>query len=442
MPATPLDSAIYRDLLGDAELAKLFTDSADVRAMLLVQGALARVQGDIGMIPKDSAAAIHRASLEIQIDPAGLAAETGQSAVVVPALVAAFRKAMQAPEHAQFIHWGATSQDIMDTALVLRLRQVVAIYETRLKNVIQRLGALAQQHADLPMAGRTYGQVATPTSFGAVVASWGAPLIRHLERLEQSKPRLLQVSLSGAAGTLSAMGKDGPAVRAALAKTLDLNDPQGSWHSTRDTIAEYSAWVTLVAGSLGKIGEDLLLLTQSGLSEVRLAKAGGSSTMPQKTNPVQPTLLVALARQTMGLNSIMQGAMLHRQQRDGATWFTEWMSLPQICLGTARALSVAHDLTISITPNWDAMAKGIDDGLGLIYAESLSFELAKRMPRPEAQAAVKILCRKAQEDQKTLVELACVKWPDAGLEGLFTPATNLGTAPDEARNFAKNAQSV
>ncbi|MBV1904381.1 MAG: adenylosuccinate lyase family protein [Marinosulfonomonas sp.] len=442
MPATPLDSAIYRDLMGDADVAKLFTDSADVRAMLLVQGALARVQGDIGMIPKDSAAAIHRASLEVQIDPAGLAAETGQSAVVVPALVAAFRKAMQAPEHAQFVHWGATSQDIMDTALVLRLRQVVAIYETRLKDVIQRLGALAQQHADLPMAGRTYGQVATPTSFGAVVASWGAPLIRHLERLEQSKPRLLQVSLSGAAGTLSAMGKDGPAVRAALAKTLDLNDPQGSWHSTRDTIAEFSAWVTLLAGSLGKIGEDLLLLTQSGIGEVRLAKAGGSSTMPQKTNPVQPTLLVALARQIIGLNSIMQGATLHRQQRDGAAWFTEWMSLPQICLGTARSLSVAQDLVASIRPDSQAMVGGIDDGLGLIYAEALSFALAKQMPRPDAQAAVKTLCRAAQDTQTPLAELACAKWPDGGLEGLFAPATNLGTAPDDARNFAKKAHSV
>ncbi|MBV1867176.1 MAG: adenylosuccinate lyase family protein [Marinosulfonomonas sp.] len=442
MPASPLDSAIYRDLMGDAEVAKLFSDSADVRAMLLVEGSLAKVQGDIGMIPKDSAAAIHRASLEVQIDPAGLASETGQSAVVIPALVAAFRKAMQAPEHAQFIHWGATSQDIMDTALILRLRQVVAIYEDRLKDVIHRLGALADQHADLPMAGRTYGQVATPTSFGAVLAMWGTPLIRHLERLEQLKPRLLQVSLSGAAGTLSAMGNDGPAVRAALAKTLGLNYPQGSWHSTRDTIAEFSAWATLVAGSLGKFGEDLLLLTQSGIVEVRLAKAGGSSTMPQKTNPVQPTLLVALSRQIIALNTAIQGATLHRQQRDGAAWFTEWMSLPQICLGMARSLSVAQGLASSITPNPRAMTDGIDDGLGLIYAEALSFALAKQMRRPDAQSAVKTLCREAQDTQKPLADLACEKWPDAGLETLFTPASNLGTAPDEARAFAILTRSV
>ena len=147
MPASPLDSSLYRDLFGDTELAQLFTDSAVVRAMLLVEGVLAKVQGALGLIPADSAAFLHRASMEIQIDPAGLAAETGANAVPVPALVAAFRKALNAPEHAQYAHWGATSQDIMDTALALRLRQVVAIYDSRLTTVIEALGALAEIHA-------------------------------------------------------------------------------------------------------------------------------------------------------------------------------------------------------------------------------------------------------------------------------------------------------
>ncbi len=210
MPATPYDSAIYRDLFGDAEIAKLFTDSAEVRAMLLVEGALAKAQGTLGLIPEISAMAIHRDSLELLIDPAGLAAETGQSAVVVPALVKAFRAAMQAPEHSQHVHFGATSQDIMETGLILRLRQVLTIYEARLRAVIKAMGAQAATHADLPMAARTYAQVATVTSFGAVVASWGQPLIRHLDRLGPVRDDLLTVSLSGAAGTLSAMGPLGP----------------------------------------------------------------------------------------------------------------------------------------------------------------------------------------------------------------------------------------
>ena len=233
MPATPFDSAIYRDLLGDAEVGRLFTDSAEVRSMLLVEGALAKAQGRLGLIPEVSAAAIHRASMEVQIDPSGLAEETGRSAVSVPALVAAFRKAMKAPDHSQYVHWGATSQDIMDTALVLRLRQVLAIYEARLDVTLATLGQLAETHAETPMAGRTYGQIATPTSFGAVVTSWGAPLLGPRHRLDDMRKGLLRVSLSGAAGTLSSMGEKGPEVRAELARALDLADPGGTWHSNR-----------------------------------------------------------------------------------------------------------------------------------------------------------------------------------------------------------------
>ena len=297
MAASVFDSAIYRDLMGDIEVGALFTDSAEVRAMMIVEGALAKAQGALGVIPEASAAAIHRASLELQIDPGGLAAETGQNAVVVPALVAAFRSAMQAPEHAQWLHFGATSQDIMDTGLVLRLRQFLGILDPRLREAVAALGTLAEAHAEVPMAGRTYGQIATPTSFGAVVAAWGQPLLALLDRLGGLRGRLLWVSLSGAAGTLSAMGPRGPEVRAELAKALGLSDPEASWHSNRQAIAELSGWLTQVAAQLGKIGQDLILMTQSGIGEVALPGSGGSSTMPQKQNPVMPSVLAAIARQ-------------------------------------------------------------------------------------------------------------------------------------------------
>ena len=163
MPASPLDSALYRDLFGDLEVAKLFTDSAEIRAMLVVEGALAKAQGALGMIPETAAAAIHRDAMEVIIDPAGLARDTGQNAVPVPALVAAFREAMQAPDHAQYVHWGATSQDIMETGLKLRLRQALAISENRIRTASKSLGKICETHASLPIAGRTYGQIATPT---------------------------------------------------------------------------------------------------------------------------------------------------------------------------------------------------------------------------------------------------------------------------------------
>jgi 3-carboxy-cis,cis-muconate cycloisomerase len=428
MPASLAASGLYGTLFNDPETAALFTDSAELRAMMLVEGALARVQGDLGLIPKDAAAFIHRASFDLQIDPAGLAAETAINGVPVPALVTAFRKAAQAPDMTQWLHWGATSQDIMDTGLALRLKRLMDLWNTRLTALAQGLGDLAGTYADLPMAARTYGQAATPTSFGAVVASWGHPVLRHQARL--AGLNLTQVSLSGAAGTLSAMGEQGPQVRAALAAALGLTDPGQSWHSERDTMAAFAAWMAGLTATLGKMGEDLILLTQSGHSEVSLSGAGGSSTMPQKQNPVGPSVLVALARQCIGLSATMQGAVLHRQQRDGAAWFTEWLTLPQLCISTGRALALALDLVPRITPNPTAMQAGLDADGGLIRAEALTFALTTRMARPDAAAAVKTLAAQVRAGQGDLLTLARAQWP-----GLTLPDA-LGTAPSEARAFA------
>ena len=439
MAVTPFDSAMMRGLFGDDDIARLFSDSAEVRAMLLVEGALAQAQGELGVIPSDSAAFIKRAVMEVQIDPAGLSAETGVNAVVVPALVKAFHAATDAPEHAQYFHWGATSQDIMDTALVLRLKQVLALFEGRLQAIIKALGTLAETHADLPMAGRTYGQIASPTTFGATVATWGVPLIDHLQRLTELRPRLLRISLFGAAGTASQL-QHAPDLRRKIAKALGLTSTDTPWHSTREGIAEFSGWLALVTGSLGKVGEDLLLLTQSGIAEVSLGGGGSSSTMPQKSNPVLPSLLVALARQVTALNAALQGAQIHRQQRDGAAWFVEWMNLGQITMATGRALTAAGELSGNITPDPDRMLTHIDDGLGLIYAEALSFELAKSLPRPKAQAEIKALCQQVKEQATPLPDLARAKWPDIPAS-LFTPQTQLGEAPAQARDFVKAAKA-
>lgn len=442
MVGSVYDSGLYRDLFLDRELAALFTDTAEVRAMLLVEGALAKAQGAAGLIPEIAAAAIHRASLELQIDPGGLAAETGQSAVPVPALVAAFRREMKAPEHAQWVHHGATSQDIMDSALALRLRQVLALAEARLLRTVAALGRLAADHAGTPMAGRTYGQVATPTTFGAVAAGWGAPLVALHGQLPALRGAVLRVSLSGAAGTLSAMEEKGPQVRAALAQGLGLQDPGASWHSARQGIAGLAAWATQVCAQLGKFGEDLQLMTQSGVAEVRLPASGGSSTMPQKRNPVMPSLLLAIARQAVALNGALQGAAIHRQQRDASAWMVEWMALPQLCLGLGRALTVAADLAEGMEPLPKALARNIDDGSGLIHAEALTFRLARTMPRPEAQAAVKELCRAVMQEGGSLPERARARFPQADLGGVFDPAAQTGQAPAEARAFARAATAL
>lgn len=434
MPAAAADSALYARLFGDAGTAALFTDSAEIRAMLLVEGALARAQGAHRMIPDEAAAFIDRMSREVQIDPSALAVETARNGVPVPGLLAAFRKAAGAPEMMRWLHWGATSQDIVDTALALRLRRVLDLWQDRLDALALALGDLAGAQADLPMAARTYGQAAVPTSFGAVVAGWGWPLLRHRDRLAAVRTEVLKVSLSGAAGTLSAMDGRGAEVRRSLAEALDLADPGTSWHAQRDGMAALAGWCAGLTASLGKLGEDLLLMTQTGISEVRIEGAGGSSTMPQKQNPVAPSALVALCRQVVALSALMTGAGAHRQQRDGAAWFTEWLTLPQLCISTGAALALALDLSTRLHPDPAAMARGLDQDAGTIWAEALTFALAATLPRPEAEAKVKALVAEALATGTDLRRLAARDWPDLDLAALEAGA--LGEAPAEARAFA------
>jgi len=442
MPASPIDSALYRGLFGDDELSRLFSDTAELRAMLLVEGALARAQGGVGMIPETAGTFLHRALQDIQIDPAGLAAETAVNGVPVPALVAAARKALEAPEHARYLHWGATSQDICDTALALRLRAALKIVDARLAATVAALADLAEAQADTPMLARTYGQGAVPTSFGAVAAGWGGPLLRHRARLADLSPRLLAVSLSGAAGTLSAMGEQGPAVRAALAADLGLTDPGGSWHAARDRIGEFAGWAAGLAASLGKLGEDLLSLTRTGVEELQTGAGGGSSTMPQKQNPVGPSALVALCRHAIGLAALVQGAGMHRDQRDGAAWFSEWLALPGLVLAMGRATALARDLAETARPDPARMAAALDDGRGLVMAEALTFALAETLPRPEAAAAVKALCAEARGSGTALAALAARDHPGRDWAALLDPRRGLGTAPEEARAFARQARDA
>ncbi|QOL81503.1 class-II fumarase/aspartase family protein [Pseudooceanicola spongiae] len=436
------DSQMYNKLFPTGDAGRLFTDSAEVRSMLIVEGALAKAQGALGLIPEVSAAFIHRATLEIPIDPGGLAVSAGKNGVPVPGLVAAFRKALEAPEHAQYVHWGATSQDIMDTAQMLRLRQLLNHCETGLTTLLSALADLAETHAALPMAGRTYGQFATPVSFGSHVAGWGWPLLDLLGELPALRDASLWVSLSGAAGTGAEFAGQGATLRAALAEGLGLRDPGRSWHADRGPVLRIAGWLTRMAQLLGKMGDDLILMAQSSAGEVRVGASGGSSTMPQKQNPVQPSVLLALARQVVGLNATMQNSGMPRQERDGAAWFTEWLTLPQLCLSAAAALETAQDMVPGLTPDGDAMLEVFTSSHGLLHAEALSFRLAATMPRPEAQEAVKALAKQVIATGTPLGDLARAAYPDLDLSGLFEPDQQMGDAPANARAFAGAVRSL
>ena len=441
MAASVFDSPLFAQLFPTGDAGRLFSDTAAIRAMLLVEGALAKVQGAQGIIPELSAAAIHRATLEIQIDPGAIAKSTGENGVSVPGLVAAFRDEMKAPEHAQFVHWGATSQDIIDTGVMLRLRQALKLAENDLREILGVLGKEAEAHATLPMVARTYGQHATPTTWGAVLSEFGTPLLDALDALEAVRESSLWVSLSGAAGTASALGPQARETRADLAEALGLQDPERSWHVDRTPILRIVDWQGQVLAALAHMAQSLISLTASDCKEIGLGASGGSSTMPQKQNPVGPSAILALAHQFTGLRSSLQTAAAHQHQRDGAAWFTEWMVLPQLALTLASALAHAKQLCPGIAPHPMKMRATLEDNLGLCHAEALSFALAKILPRPEAQNATKVLCREALAKSVPLADLARADYPDLPTE-TFDPTKNLGHAPQEALAFAARTRAV
>lgn len=435
MAGSVFDSPLHAKLFPAGDMGRLFTDTAEVRAMMLVEGSLAKVQGTLGIIPEISAAAIHRASLELQIDPSGLGTATGQNGVSIPGLVAEFRKLMQAPEHAQYLHFGATSQDITDTALMLRVRQLLALQENGLKTLVRDLATLARDHATTPMVARTYGQSATLTSFGATVAVWGHMLADLMDALPALRDDVLWVSLSGAAGTGSVLGPNPDEVRQHLAAAVGLRDPKRSWHADRGPILRLAAWQTQLAAGLGKIAQDVWIMTQSGMKTVTLGAKGGSSTMPQKENPVQPSAIIALANMASGLNATLTQAAQHREARDGAAWFTEWMALPQLCLTAGSALTISGTMIVGLAPNTEAMAVQIAETHDMIMAEAVTFALAKTMPRPDAAALLKEAVQQAMSQGMGLLKIVQSRFPDLDMTQ-FEPQHQLGAAPNLARGFA------
>lgn len=395
---------IMEPLLADAEMGAILDDAARARAMVRVERALAAAEGRLGVIPAEAAAAIAAALDGFAPDLDDLARGTAAAGVPVPALLAQLRRRVGGGT-ATWLHWGATSQDIVDTALVLQLEVAVALLAARLDALIAALATLAERHRGTPMVARTRFQQALPTTFGLKVAGWLAPLPRHRVRLRELRPRLLVVQLGGAAGNLAALGARGVAVMAALAAELGLAVPPMPWHSQRDAIAELGSWLVLVTGSLGKLGQDVLLLAQNEVGEVREAEGGGSSTMPQKSNPIRAEALVTLARHNATLVAGLYQAMLHAHERDGAAWQLEWPILPEMLSATAAALAHALELARTLVVDPVAMRRTLEATRGLLLAEAASFALAETMPRAEALALVATACREAVASGRDLLEL-------------------------------------
>ncbi|WP_434723451.1 3-carboxy-cis,cis-muconate cycloisomerase [Mesorhizobium sp. RIZ17] len=345
MTVSPFDHPLLSGLLGDEEAAKHFSVEADIGAMLDFERAVTEAEAEHGAIPSNAAAAIVKALAAFRPDTAKLRAGVTMDGVVVPELVRQVKAAVGAP-HDAYVHFGATSQDVIDTSLVLRLRQVVDHIGLLLGENVVRLAGLELEFGNRELMAMTRMQPAIPITVRDRIVSWRAPLERHQERLKELSGRLLVLQFGGAAGTLEKLGDKAATVRAALAAKLGLGDaPQ--WHSQRDALAELAGWLSLVTGSLGKFGQDVALMAQAG-SDIRLSGGGGSSAMPHKQNPVKAEALVALARFNAVQLSGMHNALVHEQERSGAAWTLEWLLLPQMVVATAAALRLAAELAAQI----------------------------------------------------------------------------------------------
>ncbi len=402
-----LSSAIFGPAFQDPGVVELLGDAAYFRAMLDVEVALARVQGRLGIIPAAAASAIGIAAAGLSFDAQQLSAGVLRDGIPTLALVSQLRAAAGA-EAGPFVHWGATSQDIMDSASVLCITRVLGHMETRLVELLLNLAELADAHRGSIMAGRTHGQHAVPISFGLKVAGWASPLLRHWERLQQLRPRLCVVQLGGAAGTLAALGPRALDVVQGLADELGLGAPELPWHAQRDAFCELGSWLSLLCGSLGKIAQDVILLCQTEVAELSEAvpgTRGASSSMPQKNNPMQSEQILAAARSTAAHLSGLTQALVQEHERGTHGWQVEWLSLSPMLMLSAGALRNACRLSHGLQVDPARMQQNLLAQHGMVLAEAAVGALSAAMPRPDAQALVTACVARAQHEGRSLVNV-------------------------------------
>ena len=398
-----LTNPLYAPLMGDADMASLFSAEAEIAAMITVERALARAQGSVGVIPPEAAALIDRELSDVKLAPEALAEGTLKAGVPVPPLVAALR-AKVSSDAAHWLHWGATTHDIMDCALLLRLRDGFDLLEARLAILTDTLASLAEAHADTPMAGRTRTQIATPISFGLRVAYWLQALLDQRDRLPALRAACSKVQFGGASGSNSATAPHGPAIIEALARELNLT-AASPWHTSRAFAPDIANWCATLCGALARIAGDVLLLARREIAEIRLAGGGGSSTMPNKANPVSAEVIGALARYAATLTSPAALATQHLEDRDSTSWMLEWIAIPQAMTCAAACLAKAQATLDAMTPDPDAMTRNLALDGGAALAEAASFALAEHLPRAEAQAAVKEAAIQSRETGRPMLEV-------------------------------------
>ena len=418
-------------------MRSVMSDRARIARMLEFEAALAQAEADVGVIPAAAAARISNACNVDAFDLAALAKAAGRSGNLAIPLVAALTRNVAATDASAkgYVHWGATSQDVIDTGLVLQLRDAIALVDDDAARLRDGLASHARAHAMTVLAGRTWLQQALPVTLGLKLAAVVAALDRHRDRIDTLRPRALVVQFGGAVGTLASLQDKGLAVTENLARRLSLRVPAMPWHTQRDNLCEIASVFGMLTATLGKLARDLSLLAQTEVGEVLEPDApgrGGSSTMPQKRNPVGASIVLAAATRVPPLVSTMLSAAVQEHERGLGNWPAEWETLPEIALLTSGALSAAIEVVEGLDVRKDAMRANLDMTNGLVFAEAVQMELAPKIGRDTAHSLVAGACRTAVQRGVHLREIlsqeqTAGKLLDARtLDRLFDPLCYLG----------------
>jgi 3-carboxy-cis,cis-muconate cycloisomerase len=436
MPASALDSAIFRDIFSTEAMRRVFSDENRVQKYLDIEAALAKVQARLGIIPREAAEEIVKHCQAAEYDFALLKKQTERIGYpVLPVVQQLVKKCANGV--GEWCHWGATTQDITDTATVLQIREALDLVESEIKAISKALAGLAKKYRDTPMAGRSNLQQAVPITFGFKAATLLSGFDRHLQRLKELRPRVLVGEFGGAAGTLASLGKDGLKVQEGLMKELSLGQPAIAWHTMRDAIAETGCFLGLVTGTLGKIATDVKLMMQTEVEEVYEPFAegrGSSSTMPQKRNPISCNYIVACTSMVRQNVAALLDAMVEDHERSTGPWEIEWISVPEIFCLAAGALNHARFLMEGLEVDPARMRANLDLTRGLIVSEAVMMGLGPSLGRQRAHDLVYDICRKTITAKESFLDLLAAD-PDIAkhmkrdeLAKLVDPSNYLGVA--------------
>jgi 3-carboxy-cis,cis-muconate cycloisomerase len=436
MPATALDSAIFRDIFGNEAMRNVWSDGNRIQKYLDFEAALARAQARLKIIPPEACDEIVKHCKVDRFDIDKLKKETERIGYPVLPVVAQLVKLCK-DGLGEWCHWGATTQDITDTATVMQIRESLELIEKDINAISDSLAALAKKYRDTPMAGRSNLQQAVPITFGYKCATYLAAFERHKQRLKQLRERVLVFEFGGAAGTLSSLGKDGLRTQVELAKELDLAQPEIAWHTVHDRIAEVGCFLGLVAGTCGKIAFDVKLLMQTEVEEVYEPfheGRGSSSTMPQKRNPISCVYITAQTGVIRTQVAALLNAMEQDHERATGQWEIEWIVLPEIFLLSAGCLAQTKFLVGGLQVDEKRMRANLDITKGLIVSEAVMMGLGPKLGRQYAHDLVYDVCRKVVTTGRPLADLLAENHEiakhlsRAEIDRLCDPANYLGQA--------------